>query len=1381
MKKTINAILILMLIILLSINASANWVSFANGGFEDGNLGSGSAGNWTATQPTKLITSTTNSHSGSKNAHDIDATNDAGDLRWIEPMPANSISMTNHWHLKWFIASDSPATYGLFKTPSGDCFIYGPNVAVDDINTNGVYVERTGFCTKTDAVQVWHFVLKSGGATGNVHIDDVQYWQFEDINIQNLSPTQGTKDVNFTLKVKIVGKDTGSFGTSPDTNTYVNFDNAGYVQMDFNSTDQTYRRTFSVGTAGTYTYDLNAVQTSFNDTTATLLNESIDIFSNPASFLTFTPVENISTFAFGSVDITPSNENNQLIWRIDSNSGSVETVLFNIFNSLNNGKQYSIYTADLNNYLIDNFTFQDSLTFGSTSTSPIQKIWNGTKYVYSFGDSINPLETKFYKLTYENPYKSFNSIYGSSEWVNGLAPQQIDGNGFPIDSFQISAYSNIRSYYNEPIPQITGGTGLSFEFQFTAWSDSPASLSIGTTKNELDTIIESFTLTATPHTYSVSINSSDFEDLMLFKTFNSSPSHVYVYNWTIVPRKYFTKRLTLLKADGDDLDNILINNISTPYLQEGISFKITSQAYDRTGQLNRLDLIGYFDSNADSNKVSRSVKVLTSETEKLFNFTESFSGITDLIGNANTPFRILFVKAFLFDNNGLIVAEQSKQVKFIQFPYFSDDLKINFFPTEKRTGKKPKGVLTFNIKDSNILNGFDIRIFNSGSSINSPEYTKRIYKGKDFNCSSNTDCSMNLTISDFIYEDANYVNFAITSLINTENFSLTNALIQSLRTFLLSSNNFDTEKIYQVNERTDFTYRPDEEIPVVLVLRDSEAGNIHNKINVFINLDNCDAPTGGNCTTQTTQFSPSGFLFDPQFNYNYYFFRSFWVLDNGNSLPDGNYIRFKASITDKTSVTTPSVAVLTSKCFDGNYSGDFFGGALASILQFGLGCTQQQFGIVTTNTNSTQEKRIKIDLNRNTTAPTQELFACLSPDSNNIIGNPLKQDFVCFSWYKVAEQPIDDFRLRIGNQFSDYSNTGSTKQYSEYNIPYELISYNDVALLKNQLEVNQNTSIDTLGEFFFAGLNQVANLNLRIYGINNIADFLGKNGLITNIGADANFNNLFEPTTVSGAMFYRIKGLPIINAQDFKTNSKVSPSFDSINKTQFLEFLAVNNVSFPKTPSTLELVINDFTIPVKITDTGHIVIDEVSPDNSVNNQNLDQNSQQKFNIPPNILFLTLQHTMFFNSFTGNDSLALTLKILFQVRDNAGTIIGKFIGDPAGTTGSLIFNNIIFIAIGLGILVVFAFIISGLRKGGGNTIVVQKWLMMFTPYLIIIVLALMAGLAFPLPIVGNIGSFVFNPLLSAFGVFGIFITFNMLFVLSIVISLVYFSKFLLGGN
>jgi len=1170
------------------------------------------------------------------------------------------------------------------------------NLITDSVYTNLIFTDSDGIYDVNFSHETNHILA---------HVDNIYVGGHTLTVTEPVEPI--SPDTSFEIRATVTDSN-GSNIVNADVNITLNGDTNNMVYSN-----GAYRITFPNGLpTGLYSFDVNSNWDSItNGSTGQLLFTTKEF-----QYLTITPIENISSWSYGSVDFIPTDELKQIIWRVDSNSTNVETPTYKIFNSLIDGRQYFIYTSSDG----ISWALNDTLTFGSTNYDPIQKIWDDANNIYehSFEDTLSPLETKYYKLTYRNPYKTWQTISESNEWFTGLAPNSvIDVNSITYDEYSISIFSNIRNIYIPEIPFISGDETVAYELQFTAWSDTNGTTIKAGTQLFTHWETTDVNLTSEPHRYSFPIqNISDpanTQALMISSAVTGV--NIYITDYALVPRGFWTKSLDLRKINGDVFDSILIGGYSKQYVQEGRPFRISTEAYDIEGKIKILRVEAYLDNYDTSTRVKRETSNPYGDenatAESILTFDDQIDPIIDLFGNAITPInhRTVFITASLVDDDGKTVSVQSGSFKFIQYPYFPNDLKINFYPTEKRLGKNPAGLLSVFISEPSRLEGFDFRIYSDTNSFESPNFRKTLYNGQDFNCSG-VNCSFNVKFNEFLLEDVNLTTISVQALLNTEYQDPDNLITRTIRNFYVTPIIFDIAKIYQVGERIDRTYVNYEEIPLVLILRDQEVTDISNKVEVYLNLENCDASSGGNCATQTDQYKPSGHFYDSQLGVNFYFFQNLFLLDDGELLPDGNYIGFHVTTTDKTGVRASEIAVLTDKCQNQNYLPEFldnlanpigmasflYNSATEILAESVSGCQpgSEQYDKVTTVENTAQEQRLLIDNTKVRTSPDQEIFQCVAPDTNNIIPKPLEQDFLCYSLYSIGEKPIDDFRVRISNNYSDFTEEGSTKQYKEFNIPFEITAQNDPQLLKNQLEVNYQTEINTVGEFLYYGLIGLAKNFVIGSGLQDEYNFKLGNGVISNVGATFDFSADFNNANVPGIVFYRIRGIPVTNVQNYKSNSKIADEFDYIDRSHFLDYLATKNITVPQKNSILEVVTSNVVAPYKIEDNiGSLIIDETASQ-KINTENLDENTSTNFTEIPNELIFIIQNTMFFNNFSENKSLSVFLRVSTIIKEGFGSEWAKFwedfIEEPVNTTKDFLFDNILLISIILVIISIMMF-------------------------------------------------------------------------------------------
>ena len=369
----------------------------------------------------------------------------------------------------------------------------------------------------------------------------------------------------------------------------------------------------------------------------------------------------------------------------------------------------------------------------------------------------------------------------------------------------------------------------------------------------------------------------------------------------------------------------------------------------------------------------------------------------------------------------------------------------------------------------------------------------------------------------------------------------------------------------------------------------------------------CDAATAGNCFLIDINYSSDGFLYDTSTGYNYFFFRQIFVEKDLTRLSDANYFRIEGIVqdTEKKHQFTKN-PLLAGKCASYE-SADFFANMLAAMNHYLFGCSANGTTppIVTMDANTTHEKRILIEVNHPISPPTQECFACLNADRNNVYVDSLKQDLYCFSVYTLGEASVDKFKLIIENENSDLS-AKEFQQFLEIEVPYELVYFNDVSLMKKSMEAEFGTKINTLGDLIFSGINYLASGTLNI--LTHIPKKLTANGIINNVGFDCNFSKAFDPNNLTGVFIYKIKGLKVINQKDFEGNN---PELESLDPKFFRKFAAIENINLPDEETIIEVFASDMVKVATYTVPSFLVINEEVDQSTIRRENLNLDTNQE--------------------------------------------------------------------------------------------------------------------------------------------------------------------------
>lgn len=934
--------------------------------------------------------------------------------------------------------------------------------------------------------------------------------------------------------------------------------------MPYDAGNSRYSTTYTFTANGAYTIRNTCGQASYNDGNSTY---TATITTPASQIITFTPIQNSSNYTLSDfspvITINPTN-NDDIIFKV-INLGTTSNMTFNWQNSPKTAnKQYSIYTSTDGT----NWVFSDSLTFGSSATynDPVQKTALATTDKYSFTDSLPNATPKYYKFIYNTLPLAWGVIANSADWVNTNQPTiYTDANNNAWDVFADSNYTPINSYTSKRFPDLTtADLNSGFELQFTAYASKNNTLKVGYVVDSTQTTFN-ISVTTTPQRFSIPIDPTSNEARLLIKS-DGNNAQVYLTNYAIVPKAYFTGRLEVLNIDRSPLNSILISGTSNKYIREAIPFIIQTSAYDKDADLQRLTVQAMIGTVV----IKTQDFLLTDATkkDKVFVWDELIEGFVDYDGNAVLPsgLRSVLIKATLYNTAGKSVSEQTATVKILQYPYFQSDITFDIYSLAGKVGENPSVRLNLNQKDPSQLIGTKIYIYDKNHSVANPNYSETVLNNV-LGCTTFI-CSKDLVITDYVYEQATQYKLGVQLLLKTEYDSVQNPLTFKIFNQQVTYRAYDTARILQVFERTDHNYRNDERIQLVLQLRDVPYKDLSGDTTVYITVDTCANATGDPCAVGATKFYPKKFIYDQTTGYNYFFFDQLFYTDAGNLLYDQNFVRFQATIVDKYNahnLADVPTATLADKCQSASYGTLFNNGwfnmnfwdNLISASQRALyGCGSLTDAIVVTG--DAQEARLFIDADHNVVGGQNQSIACVKPDNENF-QNTLEQDLICGVLWNKNEQPIDKFVFTIGNENSDYSKTKDSAQYLTFEIPAEQLIFSDSFMLQQGLNAEYSTdSIDTVGEVFFYGIDKlfsgVAN------SLTEIPEGVTKAGIITNFGFDVNWSNQLNPNYIKGIFFFKVKGLKVINQYDYIDQF---PELEQTNPKYFREFANQKKIKLP--------------------------------------------------------------------------------------------------------------------------------------------------------------------------------------------------------------------------
>ena len=1003
--------------------------------------------------------------------------------------------------------------------------------------------------------------------------------------------------------------------------------------------------------------------------------------------------------------VVPINEENNIKIKV-TNNPTIKNIGFRIDNSINNDKQYFIYTSGNDT----DFSFNDTITYGSTVSNGVQKIWkqpeSGTPFFrHSFIDIVNSNEEKYYDIRLRSPMFSWASMVNNIDWDTSFIPQKSDANGHSIDQYQVSSYSNIRNELIETIPNISGSLNSgNYVFQLNAKVGSSTGTILA---GEVVSKGTNPTTSASISTKETRFNFSSISKGILSMISSETTSKLYILSdYALLQRGFFTKEFDILDKHGDPLELYVDDvNVVRNYLIEGQQFKVKGQLYDRENSIDFMEVEVFLEVNNDTNKVlykKIDIGEISTTTEQFIDYDIDLEGIFDLTANT-LIYRDLLVKIKVTDSDSNYSEVQHGWIKLRQFPFLPGDLLLGIDLINKLKSEHPAGRITLQSNSPEAIRGLNFRFLSDDVELPNSDFNITLYKGTDFDCIGE-DCSFDFEIDDWIFPHYGFWRFNVSVLLTTQDEDLNNSRTNKTINFYVNFKKFKMAKIVETRERENHDYKPTERIPLVMVLEDSDGADLRNQLNVYITVEDCNSASeeagienSPGCWAQSDlNYTWKEHLYDELTGINYYFFESVMVKNAHTTFSDTNYMRVVGHVQDAKNQHTDSDfnPLLATKC-KSNVNTNchaldvicLIGSALTSVLEYGLGCSTENGKIITWDVNGSQEGRIDWDSTKSSGAPNTECFLCMNADNNNVYRNNLEQDLLCAGWYTIGEQNIDKLVFRLGNRSSDYSEQNDDlKQYLEMTIPYSLIYYNDPILLKKGLELKFATGscaeIGTLGELVWCGFNDL------FTGVGNpLSDvFSGATatGAITNIGSDCNFNNAFDPNFLDGVFFVKVDGLKVTNMVDYWD---VDESIKDSDSSRFFKTLRDLDIEKKQETTRITFYGNDLEVFKTEEVQSNLVINELYSDIDIIEANIDPNSiLPNYKTLPSILKFNILLDLVYNDETAYIRRAVPIFITTIITPQFGSAdairrgiekgLNEFLDNPVDTLLMIPFDTIL---------------------------------------------------------------------------------------------------------
>lgn len=879
-----------------------------------------------------------------------------------------------------------------------------------------------------------------------------------------------------------------------------------------------------------------------------------------SSNLFITPIKNVSSVSYDAygASLQAGGSPDEMIWSSKNNVIGTIMPRYVLEGTFNSNKAAFVYTSTDG----ENWTFSDTLTFGSTMYNPVQKIWDLDSYDFSFSDTLLISETTFYKIKFDDPALAWETIGGSTDWinVNPPTPKMDVGGEHYWDVFQNSELTKIYSYTIGEFPDLTSiDLDEGFYIQFTGYASEDIDLNIGYRDGGVLTGTE-ISLTTSPTRISVLVDPSGNDAQLAFNTISETPATVYLTDYAVIPIAYFYGTLGVSQFDGSLLKWVLRDGVPKAYVSEGIPFSFETKIYDRDLDLNELII------EARLNGILAKTYIFNIDSLNLgkkFVFNEVIDGVIDYNGAASylgslLPLSEFELKAVLVNSNDENVSEQKSNFYFLQYPYFPADLDFSIAPLSHKVGSFPSFSFVINQKRTDPFLGIVVSIYDVNHSRQNPNFGTIIY-ASELGCDTLISCEKQITLDNWLYPPGQF-SLSVGALLTTEDQNFTNFLTLRDVGVLTSYVDFDTARVLQVFERSDNDptnqYTNTEQIPLVFQVRADTLENMQGNFAVYLTFDIYD---GVAQDTQTTAFFPERFIYDDLTGYNYWFWNDLLYTDEGELLPDGNTIGFRAHILPLGETAEISLPYgLTNKC--DSYPSDFFYGTfLMNWIGFVgdalYGCVDPADQVISYLSGST------IDINSNYTprALQNHSVLCLKTDDQSEFDAQLGDEFICALLYLKSEEQIDKFSVKLANDHSDFGLVGNEKQYIEFEVDQESAMFNDVLMLRSALATEFDTGEDiyTLGQLISAGFDKLLPYG---QGVVDYTQWLAGEGFITNAGADINLEHQLDPNVVSGMFFFKVDGMSVINQYNY---IEQYPELETLNPKYFRRFANNEGIDLP--------------------------------------------------------------------------------------------------------------------------------------------------------------------------------------------------------------------------
>jgi hypothetical protein len=723
-------------------------------------------------------------------------------------------------------------------------------------------------------------------------------------------------------------------------------------------------------------------------------------------------------------------------------------------------------------------------------------------------------------------------------------------------------------------------------------------------------------------------------------------------DYALIERGFFLEPLNLRHQDGSEIEMQLSEGISAFYVNEGQKFKIRSRVFNRDDELSFIEGKVYFGSVAPANQVAyfkKDLNFLTTDETYLIDW--SVDGINDLNGTGSRVF-IVVLKATNKTNDWFEI--QTVPFRLKQFPTTTGDYLINVYTFNHLIGEHLKGTITIKTPAPEVLRGIKTYLYKIVSgSIENADYNTTFWKDTDFSCNGFL-CSFDFELKEHVFSSSGTYVFVASSLLTTSLEDTNNELLTARDIFPVNFIDVNVMRLVETIERIpDHNYRNTEVIPITLILRRTDLKPTKDDLKIVLRTSSCLTGPPSYCLDYDVNYSPQSYIYDATTGDNYYFWRQVFLTEAGSLLIDNDWIRFTAIIEDATGkFSSTMMPVLSPKCQ--SYPASSF---IENTLHFLTGtCTTNTNTIVSIPDNNSQEIFIHIDNDFPLNNPNQECFFCVNTDKNNIYISELEQDILCGSWYTFNTASIDNFDFYLTNKYSDLTKKGNNKQFISGSVPFELIAFNDLGLIKQSLKQTYGTEPTTIGEFAFQGLNTIG-VTLG----NPLLDYTFESwtgaGIIKDFGMDCNLSRPLDKTYIGGMLFYQMHGIKTVNQQDLIA---VYPDLNVIDSKDLIEYMNYKGYKVPRSETIIDVFTADGTKLKTITSNDVLIINEKTA-NIGYKKNINDVNNNYESLPKELKFTAINDLIYNNNLTAiRGVVPFTITAILQPV-NLGGVFG--LGDP----------------------------------------------------------------------------------------------------------------------